>query len=658
MLDQKMPSARPAHHVADEAVNLPDLFRKRVRATPTRDAYLEKVGRQWRASSWQQFHDRAAAVASALIGWGLKPGDKICIVGGTRPQWAIGDFAGQLAACVTIGAYPTLSASQLAYILNHSDSRVVFVEGREEIEKLLSISDEIPKVERIVVWNYQELDSVQGRDKRIVAFDSLLATPLNSDEIERRVEAIEPEETAIIIYTSGTTGPPKGAMISHANIIAFLRMGKQLVEFEEDDNTLSFLPMAHAAERIAGFYSRISAGMVAAYATSIATVLDEVKEIKPTIFGSVPRIFEKAYAKIMSEVEKAPAGKRRIFRWAEGIGRNVVRHWQRGESIPTGLRMQYALVDRLVFSKIREAFGGRVRHFVTGAAPISPDILEFFWAAGFPIYEVYGMTEATVITHVNKAGSVRLGSVGKPLPGIETRLADDGEILMRGPTIFKGYYKNPEATADTIDKDGWLHTGDIGRMDDDGFLRIVDRKKHIIITAGGKNITPANIEQDIKARSSFISLVHVHGDRRPYLTALVTIHPVEALDWARDKGIGGDRTTLDRIIGELQANPLARPEGLGAVMQVVTTHPEVRRRIASAIAEANTQFSRVEQVKKFHILERDFSVDEDEITPTLKVKRKNVENKYAGLFDRLYAEKGFGTDVPEPAQAKRAASAA
>ena len=310
-------------------------------------------------------------------------------------------------------------------------------------------------------------------------------------------------------------------MISHDNIMTVMKDQDEAFAINEDDVGLSFLPMAHVAERILAFYGRINTGMGTYFASSIAKVLEEVVEVKPTIFGSVPRIFEKAYAKIMSTVEQAPPTRQRIFRWAERVGREAVQRWQAGKPIPFGLKLKYGLADRLVFSKLRAVFGGRVRYFITGAAPIAPEILEFFWAAGFPIYEMYGMTESTVITHANVPGKVKLGSVGRALSIVEDRIADDGEILVRGKCVFQGYYKNPQATAETV-IDGWLYTGDVGKKDEDGCVYILDRKKHIIITAGGKNLTPANIENEIKASDPMISQAHAHGDKRKYLVALVT----------------------------------------------------------------------------------------------------------------------------------------
>jgi long-chain acyl-CoA synthetase len=398
--------------------------------------------------------------------------------------------------------------------------------------------------------------------------------------------------------------------------------------------------MAHVAERVLAFYGRINTGMSTYFASSIAKVLEEVVEVRPTVFGSVPRIFEKAYAKIMSTVDQAPPTRQRIFRWAEGVGREAVRLWQAGTPIPFGLKLKFAIADKLVFSKLRAVFGGEVRYFVTGAAPIAPDILEFFWAAGFPIFEVYGMTESTVITHANALGQVKLGSVGRPLGVVEDRIAADGEILVRSDLVFQGYYKNPEATAETI-VDGWLHTGDIGKKDEDGFVYILDRKKHIIITAGGKNLTPANIENELKASDPLISQAHAHGDKRKYLVALVTIGAGEAVDWARQQGLVDD-STANKHIKDLTDNPLGRTPALEALIREVTESPDVQQRVVASVRRANESLARVETIKKIHILDREFSVEEDELTPTLKMKRKNIEKKFAEVFDRLYDDDAFG----------------
>ncbi|MGB5310598.1 MAG: long-chain fatty acid--CoA ligase [Polyangiales bacterium] len=640
MFDTDTSTGTQAEYVARRAHTVGEMFLKRVERDGDRAAFFFKSDGQWHPVSWNGFADRAGAIASYLMGLGLQVGDKICMVGGTSPAWCYCDMGGQLAGAITLGAYPTLTPKQLAYILDHADTKVAFVEGIEEVNKILARRQELTNLDEVVVWNTAGAESLMAAHDWLVPFERVLQTPVDRAAVEARAAEVDPNSTAIIVYTSGTTGPPKGAMISHANIMTIMRNQDEALTVYEEDTSLSFLPMAHVAERVLAFYGRINTGMSTYFASSIAKVLEEVSEVRPTVFGSVPRIFEKAYAKIMSTVDQATPSKQRIFRWAERVGRQAVQLWQAGKPIPFGLRIKFGIADKLVFSKLRAVFGGRVRYFVTGAAPIAPDILEFFWAAGFPIFEVYGMTESTVITHANVPGAVKLGSVGKPLGVVEDRIAEDGEILVRSDLVFQGYYKNPQATAETI-VDGWLHTGDIGRKDADGFLYIMDRKKHIIITAGGKNLTPSNIENEIKASDPLISQAHAHGDKRKYLVALITIGAGEAVEWARQQGTI-DGATADKHIRALAENPLGRSAELEALIREVTHDPDVQKRVVASVKRANESLARVETIKKIHILDREFSVQEDELTPTLKMKRKNIETKFAEIFDRLYDDEGFG----------------
>jgi long-chain acyl-CoA synthetase len=643
MFETDRSGGTPAEYVARRTSTVGQMFLKRVERDGDEPAFYFKEGGDWEPVSWNAFSERAGAIASYLLGLGLEVQDKVCMVGSTGPAWCYCDVGGLLAGAVTLGAYPTLTPKQLAYILDHADTKVAFVEGLEEINKILARRDELTKLEKVIVWNSTGAESLMEAHDWLVPFEHVLQTPVDRAAIDARVAAVDPKSTAIIVYTSGTTGPPKGAMISHDNIMTVMRDQDEAFAINEDDVGMSFLPMAHVAERILAFYGRINTGMGTYFASSIAKVLEEVAEVRPTIFGSVPRIFEKAYAKIMSTVEQAPPTRQRIFRWAERVGREAVQLWQAGKPIPFGLKLKYGLADRLVFSKLRAVFGGRVRYFITGAAPIAPEILEFFWAAGFPIYEMYGMTESTVITHANVPGKVKLGSVGPALSIVEDRIADDGEILVRGKCVFQGYYKNPEASAETV-IDGWLYTGDVGKKDEDGCVYILDRKKHIIITAGGKNLTPSNIENEIKASDPMISQAHAHGDKRKYLTALVTIGAGEAVDWARQQGTI-DAATADKHLRALSENPLARSKELQALLAQVAQDADIQKRIVASVRRANETLSRVETIKKVYVLDRELSVEEDELTPTLKLKRKNVEAKFQQTFDRLYEDEAFGLVV-------------
>lgn len=638
-LDQIPSPASLTQSVADKAEHLADLFERRVAATPDRRAWRFKQGGRWVETTWKQASEQTAALATWFVREGIGAGDKILIIGSTRAQWCIADIAGQRAGLVTIGAYPTVTAEQLAYLIDHSGSRVIIVEGKAELQRVRSIRDQCPSISHVVLWNAEGIDDLDG----VQMFDELLDTEPDEDALAARGSAIDGDAVAIIVYTSGTTGPPKGAMITHANILAFQRAGLD-VEFGVDEESLSFLPMAHVAERIAAFYTRLNYGLGTAFASSIPAVLDELAEVRPTFFGSVPRIFEKAYDRIMARVEQGPAVRAALFRWATQTGLAVVDHWQAGTTPGPWLRLQYRIADRIVFSKIRSAFGGRVRFFITGAAPIPMQVLRFFWAAGMRVFEGYGQTEATVLTHINRPGLTRLGSVGQPLAGVEQRLAEDKEVLVRGPLVFAGYHKNEAATAETIDADGWLHTGDIGRIDDDGYLYIVDRKKHIIITAGGKNLTPANIENEIKAEDPMISQVHAHGDRRRYVSALVTLSPIDAIEWAVEQDLVG-KTEAEAMRLALMENPLARPDGLDSLLSQAGDDPQIRERVIAAVRRGNAKLSQVEKVKRIIILDRELSLAEDEITPTLKVKRKNVEKNFVALFDKLYEDDDFGITV-------------
>ncbi|MCA9695659.1 MAG: long-chain fatty acid--CoA ligase, partial [Myxococcales bacterium] len=474
----------PVVHLSREAKTVGDMFRKRARASADYPAFHTKRDGAWVATSWREFFEQASAVARGLVALGLEPGDRVGILGPTLAPWAIQDMAAQLAGLVSFGIYPMQSPDQIRYLLAHSDARVVFVANSEELEHVLEAAEGLEHLVAIVPWEHALYEQYADRDPRLRSIHDFEGAPLDDATLEARLRARKPEDLAVLVYTSGTTGPPKGAMISHRNILELLA-SEDTLELRQNDLSLNFLPMAHVAERLLGFYGRIDVGLTTAYASSISAVLPELLEVRPTLFGSVPRIFEKAYGKIHSEIERKPAAVQRLFRWAKAVGIERVRRRLANQSVPLRLELQHRVADRLVFRKIRGVFGGRVRIFITGAAPTALEILEFFWAAGMPIYEVYGMTEATVMTHCNREGAVRLGTVGRPMREIECRLADDGEILIRGPWVFVGYFKDESATSRTV-VDGWLHTGDIGEIDGDGYLKITDRKKHLIITAGGK----------------------------------------------------------------------------------------------------------------------------------------------------------------------------
>jgi len=624
----------PARHLASRAHTLPELFRLRCATSASAPAIYERQGSTWAPMSWAGFFDEARRVARGFAAIGVKRGDRIAVLGPTKSPWAIYDMGAQLIGAVSLGIYPKQTAEQIRYLLQHSEAKVILVDGQEELESVLAAAAGLRSLLAIVPWDAALAKDNEPRDARIFSPDTLRGEKLSDTDLEASLGAISPEDTAILIYTSGTTGPPKGAMISHRNILSLLEGYKSVAELYQSDLSLNFLPMAHAAERVLGFYGRIDGGVATAYARSMATVLDDLGEVRPTIFGAVPRIFEKAYAKIQSELEKRPRAVQKLVAWSSAVGREAALHEIAGRAVPPGLRARRLLADRLVAKRVREAFGGRVRFSVTGAAPIAVEILEFFWGAKLPIYELYGMTEATVCTHVNRPGATKLGTVGRVVPPMEARIAEDGEVLLRGPWVFQGYYKDPEATASTV-KDGWLHTGDIGTIDADGYLRITDRKKHLIITAGGKNLAPANIENAIKNQDPLVSQVYAHGDRRAFVTALIAPSPLETLAWGKERGLlaGPEVETLTR---ELLENPAGRSAALNAAMARVVSHQDFAARIREAVRKGNQRLAQVERVRRFTVLDRDFSQEAGEMTPTMKLKRKSVEQVHASLIDAMY----------------------
>ncbi len=631
----------PVQSVAATASAVGDVLVKRAAATPISPAHFEKIGGRWRPTSWAEFYEQARRVARGLVELGVGSGDRVAILGPTSAAWARYELGAQLIGAVTVGIYPHQTPPQVGYLLEHSESRVICVAGDRELATVL---DAPPKGQghlRIVPWQAEQADSCG--DSRVVPPDQFESEALTEEEIRHRLGSVDPDDTAILIYTSGTTGPPKGAMITHSNILSLLRHHRSVFDFLQDDLLLAFLPMAHGIERNLSFYLRVGNGVAAAYASSIGAVFEELREARPTVFGSVPRLFEKAHAKVVSNVAAKPVPVRRLFAWAETVGRRHARRQLAAQPVGVRLAVQYGLASLLVFRKIRRAFGGRVRAMITGAAPISPEILEFFWAAGLPIYEGYGLTEATVLTHINRPGSVRLGTVGKTVAGMECKIAEDGEILLRGPLVFKGYYKDPKATAEAI-VGGWLHTGDIGDIDEEGFLRITDRKKHLIITAGGKNLSPANIEATIKSQDPLIGHVHAHGDRRPYVTALIVPSPIETLEWGAGQGFLEDQE-VEELRSELLADPAMRSPALEGAMARVAARPEFQNLFLDLIRAGNRDLTRVEQVRRFVVLDRDFSQEGGELTPTMKVKRKAVESKYRELFNRLYEDHEFGLEA-------------
>lgn len=590
--------------------NLVEMFLKRVRWETDKTAFLVKSDSIWHPVTWAEVDEKTDQIAAALIESGLEPGDAVSVLGNTRLEWTLSDIGILKSGGVSIGIYQTLSGEQSEYILKDSKSRILFVENQQQLQKLAPYLPGLPDLRQIIVWD----DGADGPKARSMdEFMQMGGRAVKTDPglVKRRTDQIQLSDMAVIIYTSGTTGPPKGACLTHKNLMAELKATDLIDARDVGDIMMFFLPLSHVGERMAQ-YMRIRRGIRGAYVDDITKILDDIKDIRPTFFGSVPRIFEKAYARIRSEVNGAPVIKQKLFAWAEAVGRKASHLIQDSRPLPFGFKVKYALADHLVFKKVRDVFGGRVRYFLSSAAPISVEILEFFHACGMVILEGYGQSEVSCFCTLCTPNEFRFGSVGKPLPGVTLKIADDGEIMVKGDIVFTGYLNQPELTRQTLTEDGWIYTGDIGNIDEDGFLWITGRKKDIIITSGGKNVTPSNIEH-LLLNHPLIEYALVHGDRRKYLTALISLSPDSLQAWAQSEGV--DTTDYDMLI----------------------RHPAVEKEIQKAVDAANTHLANFETIKKFVIAPTSFQIETGELTPTMKVKRQVVEAKYKTALDALYA---------------------
>jgi long-chain acyl-CoA synthetase len=559
---------------------------------------------QWVSKTYREVGDIIRRLALGLLELGIEKGDKVSILANTRPEWTYFDYAALSVGAVVVPIYQTNSPDECEYVIENSDAKAVIVEDSEQLAKIDEIRSQVPKLEHVI--------RMEGTGGNAISMDELIeaGSSRSDSEWEQRYQSVTPDDICTFIYTSGTTGPPKGCVISHGNYRSMVTMALDESVLEQNTTTYLFLPLAHSFALLIQLLSFDLGGNIAYWERDPLKIIPNLAEVKPDYFPSVPRIFEKIYTAATGEVEKSGGLKKLVFNWAIGVGRRVRERERAGQPIGWLLRKQYEFADKQVLSKIRALFGGRIKNCVTGAAPINPEILRFFDAAGVLILEGWGMTETSTAATVARPDAFKFGKVGKAFKGCEIRIADDGEILVRGPNIFQGYYKNDEATRETLE-DGWLHTGDIGEIDADGYLSITGRKKDIIITAGGKNITPANLEAEIK-QSPYVSQCVVIGDRRPYLVALVTLDMEECAKLCEEKGWPADPA-------ELRENA------------------EMKAIIQQHLDQVNEKFARVEQVKKFEILPHDLSQETGELTPTLKVKRNVVTEKYEKDVEALYA---------------------
>jgi long-chain acyl-CoA synthetase len=572
-----------------------------------RPAIRYKQGEEWVQRTYAELGEMVSEVARGFIALGIEHGDRVCILANTRPEWTLADLGLASIGAVVVPIYQTNSPEECEWVAGNSEARGIVVENAEQMAKITKVRDRLPKLEFIIVMD------PSPETEGAIPFDDLRARGGEVDEktLADRTAAVTPEDTLTIIYTSGTTGPPKGCVLSHGNYRAILDSIERTGTVNDDDLTYLFLPLAHSFALLIQLLVLDVGSELAYFGGDTKAIIGELVEVKPTVLPSVPRIFEKLYTLATAAVEKAPPEDQERFHAAIKLGLKVRELEDAGKEIPPELQEQYKAADERLFSNVRNLLGGRVRNAVTGAAPIAPEILEFFYACGVPVMEGYGMTETATAATISTPEAHKFGSVGRALPGTEIKIADDGEVLLRGPNIFQGYYRNPEATEETL-ADGWLHTGDLGSVDEDGFLRITGRKKDIIITAGGKNITPANLENDLK-QNRWISQAVMIGDRRPYPVALITLDEEEIPKFAEEHGLPTDIPSLSK-------------------------HPKVRELIQGVVDKVNESYAQVEKIKKFVILDHDLSQETGELTPTLKVKRNVVHEKYADVIDQLYAE--------------------
>jgi long-chain acyl-CoA synthetase len=542
-------------------------------------------------------------LALGLVDLGVEPGDRVCILANTRIEWVIAMYAISAAGAIVVPIYPTNSPKECQWVAGNSGAVAVICEDESQRKKIEQIRGELDDLEHVIGMTAEAGD---------VALDELRerASGHEESELTERQDKIDPEDPFIIIYTSGTTGPPKGVVLTHANAMSVCRVCEELEFITPDEVSYLYLPLAHVFGLTVPLASFDQGTTIVFTGGDTKKILEEIMESKPTYLPSVPRIFEKLYTAAQKMLEQAPEEEQKQAREAIKLGVEVRNRRERGEDVPKEMDEAFNQADEKLFKRVRDLFGGQIRQAITGAAPIAPEILEFFYAAGVPVLEGWGMTETTAIGTVNLLDQIKFGTVGKAVPGDEIKIAEeDGEILIKGPNIFKEYWRNEEATKEDL-VDGWLHTGDVGELDDEGFLKITGRKKDIIITAGGKNLTPSNIENDLK-QCAFISQAVMYGDRKPFPVMLVTLDPDEIVPWAKDKGLPED-------LAELAENK------------------EVQEMVEKELERANSNYAQVEQAKKVKILDHDLSIDSGELTPTLKVKRNVVYERYEDLFEGMY----------------------
>ena len=586
---------------------------------PDRCAIREKWRGLWRETSWSEYLRQCVGFAEALRHVGLQAGDRVAIISDNRPEWLYADIGTQIIGGIAAGIYTTNPAEDVIWTLQHCRARVVVCEDQEQVDKIIETAGELPDLQHIVVIENEGLRDYT--DPRLCSWETFCAPGLSAADaltqaqIQTQIEALDASQDSILIYTSGTTGRPKGVLLTAKACLSLSTVYLDQLGGDENDSLLSYLPLCHVAEKIFSEFTPLSTGAIVHFGESLDTVRQDLVEVSPSIFLGVPRIWEKLHAGVEVAIRNTTPLKSRLFFWAMKQGRARFEAEQSGKPLSAALKAKALASEWLVLRALRERLGlGRCRQPVSGAAPIAPELLAWFHWIGVPILEGWGMSETCGISHINMPGAFRLGTVGQPAPGVECRLAEDGEVLVRGPQLFSGYLDNPEATAEALDSEGWLHTGDLGEIDADNFLRIVGRKKEILITAGGKNLSPAKIENTLKT-SAYIKECAAVGDAKPFISALIQIDGDMVGDWASRRGLA--YTSFEDL----------------------TSKPEVVKLIDGEVRRLNEQLARVEQVRAFRLLPKELHQDDGEVTATQKLKRKVVLEKFAGLIEDMYQQR-------------------
>ena len=590
----------------------------------SKQLYFYKKDNAWVGISGSEIRSTVKDIAFALKSLDVGKGSNVALLSNNSPRWAMTDYGIICSGSATVSVYPTLIPSQVEYILNDSQSKVVFVQNHEQMQKVMESWNNCPNLEYAVVMD----DSNTESDDRIFNFMDFLDLGTKheqeSDEsFEDLVAKPEADDLLTLIYTSGTTGNPKGVRLTHGNMTSNMEGTKQNIVFDETEVFLSFLPLSHSFERMGGHFTAFSVGAQVYYAESIETVPENLREVKPSVVLSVPRLYEKMYAKVLDGLKSAPEARQKIFWWAIGVGKEATQYHLKNQPLPFGLNIKHTIANKLVYSKVKDRIGGKLRFFVSGGAPLSQEIGEFFAAADIMILEGYGLSETSPVLTSNTPDALRYGSVGKPLFNVDIEIADDGEILAKGPNVMSGYFNNEDASKEAIDSDGWFHTGDIGHLDEDGFLFITDRKKNILVTSAGKNVAPAPLENAL-TNSPLIEQVVVVGDNKNFISALI-VPTQEAVE--KELSVQGKS-----VLGS----------------DIMSNHPDVKAVIQKEVDAIMADFSNYERVKEFAILPRLFTIEDGELTPTLKVVRKVVLDHFSTEVDAIYSGSSTPEEVEEP----------